>query len=120
MIDDPLSQADETLTSYVFKTGRKVAREAFIDEAYGNDGVLPTEQILILEQIRQQKKDGALLLMGMVISLAEEAARILQSHNSTLIRCKALEERAKLADRSVRNLIAQNLLIQSAEPDVSP
>lgn len=119
MTDDPLRQFDETLNSYVFGTGRRMARDEFINAAYDNDCVLPTEQVLLLDQARKQK-DGALMMMGIVIALAEEAAHILKSHNSTLIRCKALEERAKLAERSVRNLIAQNLLIQSADPDVSP
>lgn len=83
--------------------GREMAREKLIEPTAGNGGVFPQELLAELVAVRGEPGYRS-ALVGMVISLAEEAAGILAARRLESTRSRALEEKLAAAERTIRDL----------------
>src|ERR1700733_11025582 len=99
-----MTQAIEAITREALASGRRAAREEFIETAFGAGGRLPNDKVALLTRMCTYA-DGPESLCGLVICLSEEAAGIMAARELETSRVRALEEKLAVAERTIRNLM---------------
>lgn len=100
MTDDPISQAGRAISEGMFRRGREIAREAFIEPTFDNDGEAPS----VLHD--DWGRFDRFQLIGALHSTVEEAAGILKARRLETARVRHLERTLAAAEAQIRRLLA--------------